>query len=162
MIAGIGFIIFSVINNKKEQKPKITEKADETEDENAKAREYYIQKTRKDGLANTASDFITVAMVSVNANLISANQVGTLYLIPLNNNSEKTCITFEKGGVSPFHEEWTCFYAGTDISFVNFIGLDQCKNKWVIKYRITLLMNFKQYINIAFFLKYSKMFEIYW
>lgn len=72
----------------------------------------YINDSRRSTYATSSEAFLNAVMTKVNANKIHANQVGTLFLVPVSTDKAKSCVALEKGGKSPFSDSWTYAYVG--------------------------------------------------
>ena len=73
----------------------------------------YIQNSRKSAYADTAVQYADAVIKEVNGGkqfrLYSTN---TLYMIPVGHEKDKSCITLESGGQSPFSDAWRYAYVG--------------------------------------------------
>ena len=89
----------------------------------------YIQNSRKSAYVDTAVAYVDAVRNKVNeAAKIKFYATDTLYLIPVGHESDKSCISVETGGQSPFSDKWHYAYVGVtyDGSGYNyyFIGED--------------------------------------
>lgn len=73
----------------------------------------YIQNSRKSAYADTAVQYADAVIKEVNGGkafrLYSTN---TLYMIPVGHEKDKSCVTLESGGQSPFSDVWHYAYVG--------------------------------------------------
>ena len=89
----------------------------------------YIQNSRKSAYVKSAVAYIDAVRVKVNEGkdlrLYSTN---TLYMIPVGHDSNKSCVTLESGGKSPYSETWNYAYVGVVVKEGGydyyFIGAD--------------------------------------
>ena len=73
----------------------------------------YISSSRKSAMVDTADGYIKAVMTKVNeAKDLKFFDTSTLYLVPVGHDTAKSCSPLEKGGASPFHDEWKYAYVG--------------------------------------------------
>ncbi|MBO5376597.1 MAG: prepilin-type N-terminal cleavage/methylation domain-containing protein [Bacilli bacterium] len=73
----------------------------------------YISSSRKSAMVDTADGYIKAVMTKVNeAKDLKFFDTNTLYLVPVGHEDGKSCSPLEKGGASPFHDEWKYAYVG--------------------------------------------------
>ena len=73
----------------------------------------YISSSRKSAMVDTADGYIKAVMTKVNeAKDLKFFDTNTLYLVPVGHEDGKSCSPLEKGGASPFHDEWRYAYVG--------------------------------------------------
>jgi len=77
----------------------------------------YIQNSRKSAYVDTADAYISAVRTKVNEGKdLKLFSTETLYMIPVGNNADKSCVSVESGGKSPFSEEWNYAYVGVTYS----------------------------------------------
>ena len=69
-----------------------------------------ITNSRKNSYIDTASSYISAVVVKVNEGQLPMFDTDRLYLIPVGNNAELSCVGLESGGASPFHKEYDYAY----------------------------------------------------
>ena len=73
----------------------------------------YIQNSRKSAYVDTASAYIDAVRTKVNeAKDLKFFDTKTLYLVPVGNDTNESCVSVESGGKSPFSESWNYAFVG--------------------------------------------------
>lgn len=73
----------------------------------------YITSSRKSAYVDTAAGYIDAVRTKVNqAEKLQFFDINTLYLVPVGHDTERACVSVEKGGASPFSDEWKYAYVG--------------------------------------------------
>ena len=73
----------------------------------------YIQNSRKSAYVDTSVGYMDAVMKEVNsAKKLKLYSTDTLYMIPVGHEKNKSCVTVESGGQSPFSDEWSYAYVG--------------------------------------------------
>ena len=73
----------------------------------------YINNSRKNTYAETAANYVKGTIPLVNeGNKLQLYDEHVLFLIPVGNNKEKSCVSLESGGGSPFNGTYTYAYVG--------------------------------------------------
>ena len=72
----------------------------------------YISSSRRSSYASTGSEFIKSVGVLVNKGTMPVFDKNTLYLFPIGNDEEKSCVKLESGGKSPFSDTYKYAYVG--------------------------------------------------
>lgn len=79
----------------------------------------YINDSRRSTYVNTGQSYVNAVLTAVNSTKIHADSPGTLYMVPVGTDKQKSCVGLEKGGKSPFSKEWKYAYVG-----VKYTGKD--------------------------------------
>ncbi len=95
----------------------------------------YIQNSRKSAYVDTADAYISAVRTKVNqAKDLKLFNPNVLYLIPVNQTAEESCVAVESGGQSPYNDKWNYAYVGVKYKATSggeasyeyfFIGEDQ-------------------------------------
>lgn len=73
----------------------------------------YIQNSRKSAYADTAVQYADAVIKEVNGGKsFRLYSTTTLYMIPVGHQKDKSCVTLESGGQSPFSDDWRYAYVG--------------------------------------------------
>lgn len=81
----------------------------------------YISSSRKSTFATSAAKYIDGTIVMVNElKKVQPTDVNTLYLIPVGHEEEYSCVSLDKGGVSPYSDTWEYAYVGVTYSGTGF------------------------------------------
>lgn len=81
----------------------------------------YISNSRKSAFADSAVGYIDSTRNMVNqAQKVSFFDVNTLYLVPVGHDETLSCVSLEKGGVSPYSDTWDYAYVGVTYSGTSY------------------------------------------
>ena len=81
----------------------------------------YISSSRKSAFVDTASGYIDSVRTKVNqSTTLQFYDVNTLYLVPVGNQNDGVCVSDEKGGTSPFSDQWKYAYVGVTYNGKNY------------------------------------------
>ena len=73
----------------------------------------YIQNSRKSAYVDTASAYIDAVRTKVNeAKDLKFFDTNTMYLVPVGHEANKSCVSTESGGKSPFSDSWNYAFVG--------------------------------------------------
>lgn len=73
----------------------------------------YIQNSRKSAYVDTGAAYIDGVRTKVNEGKeLRLFSTDTLYMIPVGNDTTKSCVSVESGGQSPFSDTWSYAYVG--------------------------------------------------
>ena len=73
----------------------------------------YIQNSRKSAYSDTAVQYADAVIKEVNGGKnFRLYSTTTLYMIPVGHEKDKSCVTLESGGQSPFSDQWNYAYIG--------------------------------------------------
>ena len=73
----------------------------------------YIQNSRKSAYVDTADAYIAAVRTKVNEGKdLKLFNPDVLYMIPVNQDAAKSCVSVESGGQSPYNDTWNYAYVG--------------------------------------------------